>query len=143
MERLASGPSLSGRIISRQECPSFGYGTPVGSRRGLRGRRPSKATHKPVTSRMLRREVGGAFLFSSYSLDILFLFSWCFARLIPSGLQECPGGSTDPAPGFDSVSLSPIQTKWRLPTCCCPPPLPGPSRNLRLGTPPCRRELSG
>ena len=44
--------------------------------------KPPKATPKPVTSHLQARCMGGASVLPSYSLRVLFVFSWCFPCIL-------------------------------------------------------------
>jgi hypothetical protein len=83
-----------------------------------------KACDQPDASRLLGRSLGVVFVFASYFLRILLVFSWYSPPVRPGRLRHHPAGSAEPVPSYHSTGSVAIQTKPSLAPSCCPLPLP-------------------
>jgi hypothetical protein len=90
------------------------YGRPgLGNARRTVGENYPQAIYQPVASRLLGGDSGVVFVFSSYSLGVLLVFSWCFARILRWELPQRHGVSIERVPEFDITGRAAIQTESR------------------------------
>jgi len=67
-------PELGTNVVPRPTC--------LGNARRTVGENYPQAIYQPVASRLLGGDSGVVFVFSSYSLGVLLVFSWCFPRIL-------------------------------------------------------------
>ena len=94
-----------------QECPNGLFGATGTMRERTRGESYLHARCKQVASQVLGRCLGILFVFSSYSLRVVLLFSAEAAHLTPWRPRWSQGGSSKPMSSFDRTGSAAIQMK--------------------------------
>ena len=115
---IASGQGILPGIPNFRMCHS--EEEPVRTARSTGRAKPPPTTCKSVAGRLHAICSGGAFVFSSYSLRILFVFSSYSAPVLPPSLRRSSGVSNAPLAGFDRSGLSGIQKELHVSATLAP-----------------------